>query len=62
VWRQDAALIVEVRDDGRGGADPEVGTGLRGLTDRIAAIGGTLEIDSPSGQGTTLRAEMPCVS
>ena len=44
------------------GPIPEVGTGLRGLTDRIAAIGGTLEIDSPSGQGTTLRAEMPCVS
>jgi PAS domain S-box-containing protein len=62
VWREHSALIVEVSDDGRGGAEIDTGTGLRGLTDRIAAIGGTLQIDSPSGQGTTLRAQMPCVS
>ncbi len=61
VWRQHGALIVEVRDDGSGGADPEGGTGLSGLADRIAALGGRLEIESPSGAGTRLRAEMPCV-
>ena len=38
------------------------GSGLRGLLDRVSAIGGTLVIDSPPGQGTTLRAELPCVS
>jgi PAS domain S-box-containing protein len=61
VWRQDGALIVEVHDDGSGGADPAGGSGLSGLTDRIAALGGTLTIASPSGAGTRLRAEMPCV-
>jgi PAS domain S-box-containing protein len=62
VWREHGALVVEVSDNGGGGADIDNGSGLRGLTDRIAAIGGTLRIDSPSGRGTTLRAEMPCVS
>ncbi len=62
VWREHGALVVEISDDGRGGADPDGGTGLRGLTDRIAAIGGTLSIESTSGAGTRLRAEMPCVS
>ncbi|HEX5590636.1 MAG TPA: sensor histidine kinase [Candidatus Limnocylindrales bacterium] len=52
-------LTVEVRDDGRGGADPGRGTGLRGLSDRVAAIGGTLQVDSPSGGGTVLRARLP---
>jgi signal transduction histidine kinase len=53
-------LRVEVRDDGRGGADPARGTGLAGLRDRVAALGGTLEIDSPPGGPTTLSAELPC--
>jgi signal transduction histidine kinase len=52
-------LAVEVRDDGRGGADPGRGTGLRGLSDRVAAVGGTLEVDSPPGRGTVLRAHLP---
>jgi len=52
-------LTVEVRDDGRGGADPTRGSGLRGLSDRVAAIGGTLEIDSPAGAGTVVRAHLP---
>ena len=52
-------LLVEVGDDGRGGADPAAGTGLRGLDDRVAAIGGRLTVTSPAGGGTTIRAELP---
>ena len=48
-----------VSDDGRGGADPLRGSGLHGLADRVAALGGTLTVDSPAGAGTTLRAELP---
>jgi signal transduction histidine kinase len=51
---------VEVRDDGRGGADPALGSGLRGLADRVAALDGSLEVISPTGVGTTVRAEIPC--
>ena len=51
---------VEVRDDGVGGADPERGSGLRGLHDRIAALDGRLELASVGGQGTTLRVRLPC--
>jgi signal transduction histidine kinase len=52
-------LVVEVSDDGRGGADPALGSGLRGLRDRVEAIGGTLEATSPVGGGTTVRATLP---
>jgi signal transduction histidine kinase len=52
-------LVVEVADDGRGGADPRGGTGLRGLTDRVEALGGALAIDSRPGAGTRLVAELP---
>lgn len=55
-------LVLEVRDDGVGGADAAGGTGLRGLEDRLAAIGGRLTVDSPPGAGTTVRAEIPCAS
>ncbi len=51
--------LVEVRDDGSGGVDPTRGTGLRGLADRVSALGGTLDIDSPVGAGTTIRARIP---
>ena len=54
-------LVVEIRDDAGGGADPE-GGGLRGLADRIAALDGTLDVHSPVGGGTTIRAELPCAS
>ncbi|MEV5962997.1 histidine kinase [Kribbella sp. NPDC051952] len=54
------AIVVEVADDGVGGADTEGGTGLRGLADRVEAIGGRLRIWSPAGQGTRLEAEFPC--
>src|SRR5829696_5275601 len=55
-------LAVEVSDDGVGGADIALGTGLRGLSDRLAAINGQLGIDSDPGHGTTLRASIPCPS
>jgi signal transduction histidine kinase len=51
--------MVEVRDDGSGGARPARGSGLSGLVDRVSALGGTLEIDSPVGAGTTIRARIP---
>jgi signal transduction histidine kinase len=60
VARKNGRLVVEVADDGVGGADPENGTGLRGLADRIAVLEGRLEIDSEKGRGTTLRARIPC--
>ena len=53
-------LIVEITDDGVGGADPERGSGLRGLADRVEALEGRLRVWSPPGGGTRLRAEMPC--
>jgi signal transduction histidine kinase len=52
------AVIVEVRDDGVGGADAAVGSGLRGLRDRVGALGGTLDIDSPPGRGTVVAAKL----
>ena len=51
--------LVEVRDDGSGGVDPARGSGLSGLGDRVSALGGTLEIESPVGVGTTIRARIP---
>jgi PAS domain S-box-containing protein len=53
-------MLVEVRDDGRGGADPDSGSGLRGLADRLAALEGELTVESPAGEGTTVRASIPC--
>lgn len=53
------SLRVEVADDGVGDADPHAGSGLRGLADRVAAIGGSLSIDSPTGGGTRIVAEIP---
>lgn len=55
-------LVLTVRDDGAGGADPARGTGLRGLADRVTAQGGRVHVDSPPGAGTTLTAELPCGS
>jgi signal transduction histidine kinase len=53
-------LTIEVADDGIGGAAVGRGTGLRGLTDRVEAVGGTLTVASPLGRGTTVHAEFPC--
>jgi signal transduction histidine kinase len=58
--RERDELIIEVTDDGIGGAAPHGGSGLRGLTDRVEALGGTLVVSSPPGRGTSLRAELPC--
>jgi len=55
-------LLVTVQDDGAGGADPSGGSGLIGLTDRVEAVGGTLTVTSPRGQGTTLLADLPLQS
>jgi signal transduction histidine kinase len=52
-------LVVTVADDGAGGAHPGGGTGLRGLTDRLAMVDGTLQIHSPAGGGTRIRAQIP---
>ena len=52
-------VSVEVADEGRGGADPSLGSGLRGLADRVEAIGGALHIESPHGGGTRLVASLP---
>jgi signal transduction histidine kinase len=60
VCREGDDVVVLVADDGAGGADVERGTGLRGLKDRLAAVDGTLRIDSPPGRGTTLLARIPC--
>jgi signal transduction histidine kinase len=59
VAADDAALRVEVRDAGRGGADPADGSGLLGLRDRVEAIGGTMRLTSPPGAGTSLQVELP---
>jgi signal transduction histidine kinase len=55
-------VVVEVSDDGVGGADTEGGSGLRGLADRVEALGGTLRVWSPAGGGTRVRAEIPCAA
>jgi signal transduction histidine kinase len=59
VRRVDGRVTVEVSDDGVGGADAARGSGLRGLSDRLATLDGRLALDSPPGRGTRLRAELP---
>jgi len=54
----DGQLRIEIADEGAGGADPD-GEGLRGLRDRVATLGGTLDVDSPAGRGTSVRARLP---
>jgi signal transduction histidine kinase len=58
--RTNGDVVVEVADDGVGGADPANGSGLRGLLDRVAALDGSLEFSSRPGSGTTVRARIPC--
>jgi signal transduction histidine kinase len=60
VAHADGQLVVQVVDDGIGGADSERGTGLRGLADRVEALGGKLRVWTPSGGGTRVRADIPC--
>jgi len=59
IGREDGYAVVEVSDDGVGGADPAHGSGLRGLADRVEALQGRLEVDSRPGEGTRVRAEIP---
>jgi signal transduction histidine kinase len=55
-------LSVAISDDGRGGADPSAGSGLRGMADRLAALDGSLAVESPVGGGTIVRGVIPCGS
>jgi signal transduction histidine kinase len=57
---REGKLLVTVRDDGIGGASLASGNGLAGLRDRVVAVGGSLEVESPGGNGTTVRASVPC--
>jgi signal transduction histidine kinase len=59
VWRADDRLLIQVRDDGRGGARLDGGTGMRGLADRLGAVDGLFVVDSPEGGPTTVTAELP---
>jgi signal transduction histidine kinase len=60
VHRVDGVVTVDISDDGVGGADVSRGSGLRGLADRVAALDGTLAVESPPGRGTRLHVEIPC--
>ena len=59
VRRVDGHAVVEVADDGVGGADETGGSGLRGLVDRVEALGGRLTVTSPAGAGTRVQAQLP---
>jgi signal transduction histidine kinase len=60
--RQNGSLVVSIRDDGVGGAKPSDGSGLSGIADRVAALGGSVTVASPAGHGTVVTAELPCGS
>ena len=60
ITRRNGELVVEVVDDGVGGANTDGGSGIRGLADRVEALGGRLRVWSPGGGGTRVRAEIPC--
>ncbi len=59
VWRTGGRLMLQVRDDGTGGARLDGGTGLAGLAERLGAVDGVLALDSPAGGPTTVTAELP---
>jgi len=56
---RDGALTLAIRDNGIGGADPRRGSGIIGLIDRVEALGGTISVLSPPGDGTTLHVQLP---
>jgi signal transduction histidine kinase len=60
VAREDSTLVVRVEDDGKGGAAATAGSGLSGLGERVRSLGGTFDVVSPEGGGTTLIARLPC--
>jgi len=57
--QRDGCLHLSIRDDGTGGADPADGSGLIGLRDRAEALGGSLEVSSPPGEGTLILVQLP---
>ena len=57
--QRDGNVVLSIGDDGVGGADPSRGSGLVGLTDRVEALGGSIRVDSRSGEGTQITAELP---
>jgi signal transduction histidine kinase len=59
VERTEDGVAAEVADDGRGGADPALGSGLQGIADRVGAMSGRLEVVSPAGGGTAVRVFLP---
>ncbi|SDN83351.1 sensor histidine kinase, partial [Streptomyces wuyuanensis] len=59
VWRRDDRLLIQVSDDGRGGASPSGGTGMAGLAERLGAVDGLFVVDSPAGGPTVVTAELP---
>jgi len=62
IERAGSRLVIEVRDDGVGGADASLGTGLQGLRERVDGLGGSLHVVSPDGGPTTISVELPCAS
>ena len=60
--RRNGLLVVEIEDDGVGGARAATGSGLSGLADRVEALGGRLVVESPAGAGTRVVGEIPCAS
>jgi signal transduction histidine kinase len=60
LWRTERGIAIEIADNRVGGADPEQGSGLRGLRDRVEALDGLLVVTSPPGAGTVVTAELPC--
>jgi signal transduction histidine kinase len=60
IRQSDGHLTVQICDDGTGGARLDGGSGLRGLADRVASVGGVLRVDSPPGAGTRVEADIPC--
>ena len=60
--RDDGMLVLAIGDDGHGGARRRPGSGLEGLAQRVEALDGTLEVDSPDGGPTTITARLPCAS
>jgi len=60
LWKTERGIAIEIADDGVGGADPAGGSGLRGLSDRVEALGGLVLVTSPPGAGTVVTAELPC--
>ncbi|MFE5873525.1 sensor histidine kinase, partial [Streptomyces roseifaciens] len=59
LWRKDRRLLIQVRDDGRGGASTDSGSGLAGLAERLGSVDGLFEVDSPPGGPTVVTAELP---